>query len=231
MLLARQVTAFRIVRCVLYCALVAALIASCTVVPKNKRYQKPFVFKTTINIVGNVPDKLQLQERLQNQLDDSLKIRIVSYAGVYRKLVKPPVFDTTNVDRSRLFMTSLLRSLGYFNPVIHDTFHIDTVNHKYRTHVNFTVIPGKVLKLDSIGYALSDSTLQSQALRNRDKSVLKKNAPFTMQEVSDELDRLLTIFRNTGYYKLTKEDIFAEVDTVVAALIDPGLDPFEQMIL
>jgi outer membrane protein assembly factor BamA len=232
MLLARQVTAFRIVRCVLYCALVTALIASCTVVPKKGRYVKPFVYKTTININGNVPDKLQLQERLLNQLDDSLKTRVVSYAGVVRVLYKPPLFDTNNVDRSRMFMAGLLHSLGYFNPQIRDTFHIDTVGrHQYRVHINFTVVPGKVLRLDSIGYALSDSTLQQQALQNRDKSVLKKNEPFTMQSVSDELDRLLTIFRNSGYYKLAKEDLYAEVDTVVAALIDPGIDPFEQIRL
>lgn len=230
MLLARQVTAFRIVQCVLYCALVAVLIDACTI-PRKVQPGKPFVYKTTININGNVPEKLQLQERLLNQLDDSLKTRLISYAGVVRVLYRPPVFDTTNIGRSKLFMASLLHSLGYFNPEIRDTFHIDSTHKQYRVHINFTVRPGKVVKLDSIGYALSDSSLQRQALANRDKSVLKKGDPYTYQKVSDELDRLLTIFRNSGYYKLGKEDLYAEVDTVVAALIDPGLDPFEQIRL
>ncbi|THU38072.1 hypothetical protein FAM09_15415 [Niastella caeni] len=231
MLLARQVTAFRLVRWIAYCAFVLASVTSCTV-PKKYQAGKPFVYKTNINIEGNVPDKLQMEERLQNQLDDSLKTRVISYAGVRRVLLKPPVFDTVNIGRSRIFMTSLLHSLGYFHPVIRDTFRIDTVGKKqYRAHISFTVIPGKVLRLDSIGYAFRDPELQRLALRQQDKSMLKKTEPYTLQKVSDELDRLLTVFRNNGYYKLHKEDIYAEVDTVVAALIDPTLDPFDQIRL
>jgi hypothetical protein len=230
MLLARQVTVFRLVRWIAYCAFVLASITSCTI-PKKFQPGKPFVYKTTIKINGNVPDKLQLEERLLNQLDDSLKTRLISYAGVRRVLLKPPVFDTANIGRSHLYMTSLLHSLGYFHPEIRDTFHIDTVRKQYRAHINFTVIPGKVLRLDSIGYSFNDPELQRLALRQRDRSGLKKTEPYSLQKVSDELDRLLTVFRNNGYYKLNKEDIYAEVDTVVAALIDPTLDPFEQIKL
>ncbi|WP_158085373.1 BamA/TamA family outer membrane protein [Niastella vici] len=207
-----------------------ASIISCTV-PRKFQQGKPFVYKTIIDIKGNVPDKPQLLERLQNQLDDSLKIRVISYAGVRREILKPPVFDTANIDRSRVFMTALLHSLGYFYPEIRDTFHIDTVYKQYRTHIKFTVTPGKVLRLDSIGYAFRDPELQRLALRQQDKSGLKKTEPYTLQKVSDEMDRLLTVFKNNGYYKLNKEDIYAEVDTVVAALIDPTLDPFEQIKL
>src|SRR5688500_13887291 len=159
MLLARQVTALRLVQWIAYCVVVAASLLSCTVA---KKFQpgKPFVYKTTININGNVPDKQELELRLLNQLDDSLKTRVIFYAGVRRVLMKPPVFDSDNIGRSRIFMNSLLHSLGYFHPEIRDTFRIDTVRRngmeQYRTYINFTVIPGKVLRLDSIGYALQD---------------------------------------------------------------------------
>lgn len=230
--LARQVTVFRLVRWIAYCAFISAFITSCTIT-NNAQKDKPFVYKTTIDINGNVKDKPQLLERLQNQLDDSLKLRVITYLGVVRALKKPPAFDSVNIGRSRIFMTGLLHSLGYFNPVITDTFHIDTVRSKYpyRAHITFKVTPGKVLRLDSIGYAFRDPELQRMALRQVDKSVLKKTEPYSLQKVSDELDRLVTVFRNNGYYKLTKEDLFAEVDTVVAALIDPTLDPFEQIRL
>lgn len=230
MFLTRQVTAFRLVRWIAYCAFVLASITSCTV-PRKFQHGKPFVYKTIIDIKGTVPDKPQLLERLQNQLDDSLKTRVISYAGVRREILKPPVFDTVNIGRSRIFMTALMHSMGYFYAVIRDTFHIDTVHKQYRAHIKFTVTPGKVLRLDSIGYAFRDQELQKLALRQRDKSGLKKTEPYTLQKVSDEMDRLLTVFKNNGYYKLNKEDIYAEVDTVVAALIDPTLDPFEQFQL
>src|SRR5262245_21773148 len=133
LLLARQVTVFRLVQWIAFCALTAATITSCTV-PRHVQPGKPFVYKTTINIQGNVPEKLQLVERLTNQLDDSVKTQYIYYAGVRRVLEKPPVFDTANVERSKLFMASLLHSLGYFHPEIKDTAYIDTVRKQYRTH-------------------------------------------------------------------------------------------------
>lgn len=42
---------------------------------------------------------------------------------------------------------------------------------------------------------------------------------------------MLNVFRDNGYLKISREDVYAEVDTIVAALIDPGLDPFEQIRL
>lgn len=125
-------------------------------------------------------------------------------------------------------MSALLSANGYLNPVITDTFKIDTVRDQYRVTVDFFVTPGKVFRLDSIGYDLHTPELQQLAIQNMDKTLLKKGDPYSLQNVSGELDRLLGIYRNNGYYKISKEDIFAERDTVVAALIDPTIDPFEQ---
>ena len=38
----------------------------------------------------------------------------------------------------------------------------------------------------------------------------------------------MDLFRNNGFYKISRDDLFAERDTVEAALIDPTLDPFQQ---
>ncbi len=149
-------------------------------------------------------------------------------ALVYKKLANPPVFDTVNISRSKVFMVSLLNSLGYYAPVITDTFRIDTVKDQYRATINFHVTPGKNLKLDSIGYSLQTPALQALALQNTDQSLLKKNKPYSKQIISDEIDRLVNLFRNNGYYKISGKDIYAELDTVVAGLIDPALDPFQQ---
>jgi hypothetical protein len=45
------------------------------------------------------------------------------------------------------------------------------------------------------------------------------------------LDRLIGVYRDNGFFKISREDIYAEVDTVVAGLINPNLDPFEQLRL
>jgi outer membrane protein insertion porin family len=215
------------------------LLFACTV-PKKYQLHQPFVFATNIKVEGNIPsaDKQDLAARLSNQLDDSLRVQVISIAGVYRRVMSPPVFDTTNLRRSIGFMVALLNAEGYYTPVIKDTIRRDTVrNHRhpdrdqYRVIVDFRVWPGKQLKLDSIGWALTTPALESLALAARAQSVLKKGRPYSKQVLSAERDRLVTLFRNNGYYNFSKEDLYIERDTVVAGLIDPTLDPFQQAAL
>lgn len=215
-------------------------IASCTV-PRKYQQGKPFIYKTDITLENTglpTSARQRLKESLRNQIDDSLQVRTVIAVRwtppfFYNRLSRPAVFDTLYIGRSKTFMTALLNSQGYFNPVIRDTFWIDTLKKKnqIRTYVKFTVNPGIALKYDSIGYDLQTPELQALAMQNIDQSLVKKNDPYSIQHISNELDRLLNIYRDNGFYKITKEDLFAELDTVVAALIDPGLDPFEQFEL
>lgn len=239
----RQVTFFSFSRwslCGLLCLLLAT---SCKhgrllTVPRNYDPAKPFVFSTTINIEGKTPDysKQELQTKLQEQVDDSMKARVVSFAGFINVLKRPAVFDSLNIGRSKLFMTRALNSLGFFQPVIRDTFFIDTVQNRRkgeqkRVYTTFFVKPGIATHIDSIGYALETPELQELALKSRKESLLRKGEPYSDQKVIAELDRLVALYRDSGYYKVTKEYLFAERDTVVAALIDPTLDPFEQLRL
>lgn len=229
----QQVTFFHIFRWVSYVLLALTLTQSCVTIPKDAP-SKPFVYQTKVFINGKTPgrDKKTLQEQLQQQVDDSLKVRIISYAGVWKRLVKPPVFDTLNIGRSRVFMTALLNSMGYFYPVIRDTFLIDTINRQQqRVFVNFYINTGIPHRIDSIGYDMNTPELQELANTYKRRSQLKLNQPYSTSDISAELDRLLSLYRDFGYYKLTREDLFAERDTVVAALIDPTLDPFEQVRL
>lgn len=227
----RQVNFFRVVA---WLVPVLLLVASCTS-PRKYQKLKPFVYKTNIDIVTNQPstNKSELKAGLENQLDDSLKVRTVLALRwvppfFYYRLSKPPLFDTQYVDRSKTFMTALLNANGYLTPIIDDTARIDTVNDQYRVTVDFKVMPGKVHRLDSVGFDLTTPELQALALQNIDATLLKKGDAYSLQKISAELDRLIGIYRDNGYYKISKEDIFVERDTIVAGLIDPTIDPFEQ---
>jgi len=203
------------------------------------QYGKPFVYRTNIKVEGDIPrgEKKDLALRLSNQLDDSLRTQETSIAGVYTTIVNPPVYDSNNMRRSINFMVVLLNASGYFTPVIKDTVRIDTFRKKphikdqYRVTVDFRVWPGKRMRLDSIGFDLHTPALQGLAMETKGQSLLKKGEPYSNKLISDERDRLVTLFRQNGYYKFTKDDLVAVIDTVVAALIDPTLDPFEQAAL
>jgi len=245
MLFCRQVNFFPVSGFLVAALALIIVLSSCTT-PRRGTYRKdkPFVYNTQIKLVHsplNAEKKLLLKQALTNQIDDSLKVRTVVSVGFpalfYNRLIKPAVFDTIYIGRSKTLLTALLNSQGYFNPSITDTFWIDTVKvnnprkRQMRANVRFFVDPGKALRYDSVGYEIRTPELQQLAMENVKEALVKKNETYSIQAISNELDRLLNIYRDHGYYKITKEDLYAEHDTVVAALIDPGLDPFEQFEL
>jgi outer membrane protein insertion porin family len=211
-----------------------AIIPGC-ITPKKYQHNKPFVFSTNITIQGNLPpsEKVDLKSRLENQMDDSVKTQLVTVFPGFKTLLKPPVFDTVAVIRSVTFMKNLLYSLGYYKAAIKWDSSLTIQKHPYqqRVSVNFTVEPGKSYKFDSIAYRLEDSALQRLAMSRRNNSLLKKGQPYSVEIIAAEMDRLVELFRNNGYYKFSRDDLEGQRDTVFAALINPSLDPFEQLRL
>jgi outer membrane protein insertion porin family len=211
---------------------IVAVMQGC-LTPKKYQPNKPFIYKTNINIQGNLStdEKLTLQERLQTQLDDSLKTKEKTIIPLVKQLRNPPVFDSMYASRSKEFMSSALFLLGYYKATVSwDSSLTRAKKDQQRITVNFTVVPGKSYKFDSIAYQFQDSALQRIVLQNK-SPFLKKGDPYSADIITAELDRLLNIFRNEGYYRITKEDIEAERDTVFAALLNPLLDPFERLEL
>ena len=235
----RQITVSFLTPAQLLALAISLSLFACTV-PRKYPLRRPFVFATNIKVEGNLKpsEKQDLASRLANQLDDSLRVQVVSIAGVFRRVMNPPVFDSANLRRSIGFMVALLNASGYFTPTIKDTILRDTLRFsrhperdQYRVRIDFHVRPGTQLKLDSIGYALTTPELQSLALQSRNQSLLKQGIPYSKQVLSDELDRLVTLFQNHGYYKFSKADLYYERDTVLAGLLDPDIDPFQQAAL
>jgi outer membrane protein insertion porin family len=213
-------------------------IASCVVLPKNYPRNKPFVYDYSVDVKGNLGKdaKNDLQNKLENQLDDSIKVRRVTrlfYKGLLSSVVNnPPVYDPANADKSVIFMRALLNSLGYFTDSI--SYRTDTVfknPDKYLTTVKFTVLPGKQVLLDSIRYNLPDSQLQSITNLHKKEAFIKKGDPFAKGTISAELDRLVDLYRNNGYLRFTKDELKGYWDTLNLALLNPSLDPFEQITL
>ncbi|MBL7743269.1 MAG: BamA/TamA family outer membrane protein [Chitinophagaceae bacterium] len=207
-------------------------VVSCTVV---KKYQpnKPFVYKTNINLIGNFPsdEKESLISGLKGQLDDSLRARRLDKL-LWSVLKNPPLYDSTNADKSILFMRALLVSLGYFHDSI--SYKDTIIRHskdQFRTIITFDVKPGRQWKLDSIAYTIKHPELQRLTDSTRSNAFIKKGDPFAKAPISAELDRLTELYRNNGYLRFIRDEIVGVWDTLDVALLQPSLDPFEQLEL
>jgi outer membrane protein insertion porin family len=209
---------------------VITLFTACTTVKQYPR-NKPFVYKTNINVTGDFTnaEKQDLEDRIRNQLDDSVRPRYVN--RVLSKVLKnPPEYNAANADKSVLFIKSLMISMGYF----YDTtsYNADTAFEKpdkYPTTLTFDVRPGKLTRLDSIWFNIADTNLQQLTVASRRESVLKKGDAFAKGPISAELDRLVELYRNSGYLRFGREELIGLWDTLDVSLLQPTLDPFEQI--
>ena len=206
-------------------------LTSCFTVVKKYQPQKPFVYKTNINLVGKFSkeERENLSSGLVDQLDDSMRAPKVDKL-LWSVMKRPPVYDSVNADNSIVYMRALLNSMGYFNDSIYYQSTISQENgDQLRTTIDFFVRPGKVYRLDSISYNLRQPELQRIADSTIRQSFIKKGDPFAKSPISVELDRLTEVYRNTGYLKFNREDLVGIWDTLDASLLQPTLDPFEQL--
>ena len=193
--------------------LLLAMISSCSFLNKTtvKSYplNKPFVYENKIILKGNIAkdEKIRLTEDLNNYWDDSLKVRkIQQFFGIKEKLKNPPVYDSINISRTIIAMNAYLNSQGYYYATFDDSVRVDTVNDQLRAKLSMSINVGKNISIDSLSFDMGDTTLQKLTKEAEPNTLLKKGTPYTKQVINSELDRLVSIYRQNGYYYFTRED-------------------------
>ncbi len=211
------------------------LVSSCSILKstsiKNYEASKPFVFENFIKLNGNVSkdEKKRLTTELTKHWDDSIKSRKEEqFFGLKQKIKNPQVFDSANIVRSMTYMNGYLNSQGYYYATFKDSVKIDTVKDQLRATITMIVEVGKNITIDSVSFSLGDTTLQKLTKAEEKNTLLEKGEPYTKQIISAEIDRLISIYRQNGYYKFSREDLRALVDTSDANLFELTLDPFKQ---
>ena len=228
---------------------ISALLASCgngkyfTI----KKYPKetPFVYDNKIEIVNTKLDKNDqslLNDGLTTQLEDNMQLKIKTSFLVLKKLIEPAAFDTLAANRSRENMEIYLKTKGFYNGKVSYTYKFDTSRKQnpskiqLRATTKFIVSTGPVFKIDSTALIPLDSgqtkleAIHLLANQSKQNSYLKKGVPFTEELISAEMNRLIEVYRNNGYYYMTRDQLYADVDTVFLAILDPNLlfDPIRQ---
>lgn len=229
------------IRYIVYlCGIAACLIFfySCTIV-KEYPVDRPFVYQTNINIEGELKtdERKELENQLEQHLHDSVRARRQRKVLFFTMIKKPPVYDSLNIAKSKLYMRALLNSLGYYRDSIYVEDTIRTVDDQQRVTIDFQVIPGKQTMIDSVWYDLGDTvayspridTLQRITNQSLDKRLIDKGKPFSKPLISAELDRLADVYRNNGYLRFSREQLSAVWDTVGREVLQFTTDPAEQL--
>lgn len=146
---------------------------------KDAPVGKPYVVSNVVKL--NAPDlnkeqKTVLEERLLTFVADSLAVPSRLVLG-FTQILKPPVFDSSTLSSTRIFMNGFLNSEGYYGASF-DTVIVkfDTVKRankffqlqkdkRVEVKSEFRLKLGKPIRIDTIWYAFSDSsTLRNDTL-------------------------------------------------------------------
>ena len=204
---------------------------------KNYSPTKPFVFSNKIIVTGNVTkdENKRLTLELNNYWADSLKVNKVTKFAFFEKIKNPPIFDTNNIAITIKLMNAYLNSQGYYYANIYalKPNKIDTIKDQLRTSIIMKIELGKKISIHSVQYNLVDSihrsandtVLQNLAMNNFSYTYLKKGIAYNKQILNDELDKLVNLFRQNGFYKYSREHIYALIDTTNENLYKLSLDP------
>jgi hypothetical protein len=211
------------------------LINACTDIKKAVVHdypkQKAFVFDNKIAIKDAESKKTlhDLSYNLDTYWDDSLKAKKVRQFGIFNTIVQPILYQPERIDRTIHYMQNYLASVGYNHPNFQLVDKVDTIHDEYRVSLKMNIQLNKKTIIDTVAYQLNNQQLQSIVTANIESAYVKKGMPFSNVLIDNELDRLVALFRNNGYYYFTKEKIFAEVDTLNQSLMTLNLDPLAQV--
>ena len=231
----RLVSNFNHLASTLITMVVICLLVSCseqrrtTVV--NYPINKAFVYNNKIEIAGtgSKDEKKQLTTELDNYWDDSIRIRRIQKFGFFYKMKQPAVFEPINLQRSVSFMNAYLQTRGFYRASFTDSVRVDTVGDQLQTNIVLRITPGSKTLVSKVDYAIEDSSLQALTYQNSKESRLVKGSVYTKEAISQDLDRLTSLYRSNGYYGFNKEILVAEVDTVDTKLLAIVTNPFEQI--
>ena len=208
----------------------------CTVI-KHYPTDKPFFFENSIKINGSLSkqEKIDIKNRLLSQIEDSAQIKVASkipwpsfpWLIPSQVMDSPAVYNKQQVLQSVQNMTNSMSSIGYRRSSI--LLETDTIvkKNQQRVKTNYVVESGPLYTVDSIVYNFEDTAMNSIVKETTVKSIIYKGKAFDYFSIDQEINRLIELFQNNGYYKISKEDIIAEVDTNYVELLDPMLDAIE----
>lgn len=221
------------------------LLSSCTLT-RNNPQNKPFLFKTSIDLKGGkfTPDERNMAKlRLSAQLDDSAKVLGHDFLFLIHYIDNPPVYDTANSYLSARNMIGSMHHLGYYQAK--DSITIDTVKttvlkrhwfkfsieKQHRVIVKYFIEAGNPTLIDTMSYDFTKPDLELLAEQTTKESLVAIGAPVNKANVLGEISRLVELYRNNGYYKFSPDDLKMRGDTTILSLTTISDDPFENIRL
>ena len=156
-----------------------------------------------------------LSKKQFDSLGESFLVK--GYSEWLKKIGEAPVIiDTAKTSKSLQRIKAYYGNRGYFNAT--GSYTIDSTKRKQRAKINYNLDLGKPFMVDSTFSAIASTAIDSLYRLNKDKSYIKSNTQFDLNNFNNERARLTDVFRNSGIYNFQESSIYYDIiaDTTAA---------------
>jgi outer membrane protein assembly factor BamA len=157
-----------------------------------------------------------LSEKQVNRLGESFLVK--GYSNFFKKVGEAPVIiDESKIEKSKNRLSAYYRSIGYFDNQV--KAEIDSVGKK-QGKIIYSLTRNQPYLIDSIYTSIETEVIDSLYQTIKQKSLIKKNKKYSVNDFTNERKRITADFRNNGAYFFRENDISYDVfqDTISKTL-------------
>lgn len=133
---------------------------------------------------------------------------------IFRKMAATPVtVSSVNPDTRVKIASNLLKDYGYFNGNV--TYTVDSTRNPRAVKLSYQIDMGKPYYIDTVLYEGFTGRADSLIRKHFDERLIHRNDNFDVTRLNEERERLVTLFKNNGYYFFRSEYITFLADTLM----------------
>jgi outer membrane protein insertion porin family len=128
------------------------------------------------------------------------------------KVGEPPVLTSQfDMEANRKLMVNILENRGFFYPKVNGT----TETRRKKTKAKFEVYTGKQYKMRNIEFVNDSSTVSTDMVFQKEKTLLKTGTPYNLDLIKAERERIDRRMKEIGYYYFKADYILMQIDSTV----------------
>ena len=137
--------------------------------------------------------------------------------GFIRKFLRgfgePPVLlSDLNLENNVKVLRSSLENKGYFHAAVTG----DTTVKNKKAHANYTVVAGNLYTVKNVFFPRDTTSQLGVAIKNTEpKTLIKAGAPFNLDLIKAERNRIDAALKEEGYYFFSPDYILVDADSTI----------------
>ena len=140
----------------------------------------------------------------KKQVDQLKKYRISINSWLKKNSEIPAIIDSILIKKNIDRINQYYKNLGYFNNKI--SYIVKNIG-ATKSEITYEIFRGNQYRIDSVKTNIESKTIEKIYDNHLNESFLKSNDFFSVQNLSDERDRLLKLFRNNGIFDFEQSSI------------------------